>query len=405
MKTMVFLVLTAIGGWAQEPLLQIFAYQGNRDRASQQFDREYERGTRALDKRDWGEAVARFTAAAGSGSSRADGALYWKAYALAKLGRNTEAKAAIDELSRSYAQSRWLNDAKALEVEIAQAAGKPIRPEEETDQDLKLMAINGLLHSDPERTVPLLEKLLQTQSSPRLRERALFVLSQSESPKARDVVVKAAKGQYNPDLQLKAVQSLGVYGGKQNRQLLTEIYSSSNDGAVKRQVLRSFMVAGDREPLLTAAKSDSNPEIRMQAIQLLGAMGAGSQLADLYASEASPEIKLRLLEGMHSSGNSDKLVEIAKSESDPKLRQRAIDMLGVNRSPQTTQALVSMYGSNSDVPTRTRILHALFVQGSAQQLVDIARSETNPQLKKVAVEQLSHMKNKEATDYLLELLK
>src|SRR4051812_40817837 len=130
MKTMVFLVLTAIGGWAQEPLLQIFAYQGNRDRdrSSQQFDREYDRGTHALDKRDWGEAVARFTAAAGSGSSRADGALYWKAYALAKLGRNTEAKATIDELSRSYAQSRWLNDAKALEVEIAQAAGKPIRP-------------------------------------------------------------------------------------------------------------------------------------------------------------------------------------------------------------------------------------------------------------------------------------
>lgn len=379
------------------------AFQG-RDRAMEQAEREYERGSRALDKREWDEAVSRFDAAAASGWAKADGALYWKAYALAKLGRQADAKMALDLLSRNHAQSRWLNDAKALAVEMAQSAGKPIRPEEETDNDIKLMAINSLLQTDPERSIPLLEKLLQNQSSPRLRERALFVLSQSDSPKAREVVARVAKGQFNPDLQMKAVQSLGVFGGKQNQQLLTDIYSSSSDPAIKRQVLRSFMVSGAREPLLAAAKSDASPEMRMQAIQLLGAMGASSQLSDLYASETNAEVRARLLQGLQSSGNTQKLIEVAKAENDPKLRSRAIQLLGTIRSPEVADALAGMYAS-SDSEGKNQVLRALFVQGNAKQLVEIARKETNPELKKAAVQHLSHMKSKEATDYLVELLK
>jgi HEAT repeat protein len=434
MRILVFLALAAGAAWAQEPptppvppippamavpephpaprpalapipaMPMLFSFQG-RDRTLEVAEREYERGTRALDKRQWDQAVTHFNEAAATSNPKADGALYWKAYALAKLGRTSEAQAALDSLSRTHPQSRWLNDAKALSVEIAQSAGKPIRPEEETDNDLKLMAINSLLQREPERSLPLLEKLLQNQSSPRLRERALFVLSQSDSPKAREIVARVAKGQYNPDLQMKAVQSLGVYGGKENRQLLTDIYSSSNDLNIKRQVLRSLMVAGEREPLLAAAKTDSSPEMRAQAIQLLGAMGAGSQLAELYSSESNPDVRARILQGLHVSGNTQKLIEVAKGETDPKLRSRAIQLLGTMKSPQTAEALTAMYAGSTDTESRSQILRALFVQGNAAQLVEIARRETNPDLRKAAVQHLSHMKNKEATDYLIELLK
>ena len=376
-----------------------------RDRAMEQAEREYERGSRALDQRKWDEAVAHYNEVANLGKARADAALYWKAYALAKLGRGAEAQSALDALAKSHPQSRWLNDAKALGVEISQAAGKPVSPEDETDNDIKLMAINALLQSDPERSVPLLENLLQTKSSPKLRERALFVLSQSSSPKAREVVARVAKGQYNPDLQMKAVQALGVYGGKQNQQLLAEIYSSSNDAGVKRQILRSYMVSGQREPLLAIAKSDSSAELRGQAIQLLGAMGASSQLSDLYASEGAVEVRDQILRALFTSGNVPKLIEVAKGEGDAKLRARAIQYLGTTNSPQAADALVGIYNSNSDTDTRARVLRALFTQNNARQLVEIARKETNPELKKTAVQHLSHMRNKEATDYLVELLK
>jgi HEAT repeat protein len=386
------------------PLMPLFALQG-RDRATEEAEREYERGTRALDRRQWDEAVAHFNEVANLGKAKADGALYWKAYALAKLGRSSEALSTLQSLSASHPQSRWLNDAKALGVEISQAAGKPPSPEGESDNDVKLMAINGLMNSDPERAIPLLEKLLQNQSSPKLRERALFVLSQTDSPKAREIVTRAAKGEFNPDLQLKAVQSLGVYGGKQNRQLLTEIYSSSSDPAIKRQILRSYLAAGEREPLLAAAKSEQSPELRMQAIQLLGAMGATSQLADLYASESSVDVRSRILQSLHASGNSQKLIEVAKSENDPKLRARAIQLLGTMNSPQAAEALTAIYTGTSDTEVRASVLRSLFTSGNAKQLVEIARRETNPDLKKAAVSHLTHMKSREATDYLMELLK
>jgi len=128
------------------------AFKGRHDSP----DRAYERGQRALDSRNWDEALDRFTEAAGSGGSRADGAFYWKAYALAKLGRRDEALAAIAELRKSYASSRWLDDAKALELEVKQASGQKLSPEAENDEDLKLMALNGLVQSDPERALPLL---------------------------------------------------------------------------------------------------------------------------------------------------------------------------------------------------------------------------------------------------------
>src|SRR5438105_9382326 len=122
-------------------------------------DRTYDRGQRALDGRNWDQALLMFSQVTASCGSRADGALYWKAYALAKLGRRDEAVAAIAELRKSYATSRWLDDAKALELEVKQAGGQKMTPEAESDEDLKLMAINGLVQSDPERALPLVENL------------------------------------------------------------------------------------------------------------------------------------------------------------------------------------------------------------------------------------------------------
>lgn len=363
----------------------------------------YQRGLRALDRRQWDEAVRSFTEAVDRGD-RPDGALYWKAYALGKLGRTSEATAALDELAKSHPQSGWLNDSKALRVELAQAAGKPVSPEDEADDDIKLMAINSLLQSDPERSLPLLEKLLQTKSSPRLRERALFVLSQSNSPKAREAVVRVAKGSLNPDLQLIALRNLGAFGGAENRQLLGEVYSSTNDVAVKKQILQGFMASGERDRMISVAKSESNVELRKEAIRYLGAMGAANELATMYASEQSTDVRGEILNGMMAANNMAKILEVARTEKDERLRDRAINMLGSNRNPSNQQALVDLYGSSTEVDAKKRILRALGSHRSPQPLIEIARKESNVELKRQAVEILTHMKSKEATDFLLELL-
>ena len=53
---------------------------------------------------------------------------------------------------------------------------------------------------------------------------------------------------------------------------------------------------------------------------------------------------------------------------------------------------------------KRQILQGLFLQGNVQALIDIARSEKDPGLRRDAVGQLSHMDSKLATEFMLEIL-
>ena len=72
---------------------------------------------------------------------------------------------------------------------------------------------------------------------------------------------------------------------------------------------------------------------------------------------------------------------------------------------KTGDALVSMYGSETDPAMKRNIMDSLHSQRNAKGLVDLARKETNPEMKREIVSRLTHMKSKESADYLMELLK
>ena len=52
-----------------------------------------------------------------------------------------------------------------------------------------------------------------------------------------------------------------------------------------------------------------------------------------------------------------------------------------------------------------QVINSLFSQGNATALVALARKEPDMTMKKEMVKRLSNMDNKEARDYMLELLK
>ena len=104
-------------------------------------------------------------------------------------------------------------------------------------------------------------------------------------------------------------------------------------------------------------------------------------------------------------GSSDKLLDLAKNEKDPELRRSAIHNLGLMRRPGTAEALTSIYTSDSNADIRKAAVNALFLQQNAGALIALARNEKNLEMKKEIVQKLSLMKSKEAIDYLAELLK
>ncbi|MEO8593095.1 MAG: HEAT repeat domain-containing protein [Candidatus Solibacter sp.] len=369
-------------------------------------DRLYSGGQSALDSRQWEQAVEYFGQVVSRNASRVDGALYWKAYALGKLGKRDEANAAIAELRKSYAGSRWLDDAKALELELRQASGQPVPPEAETNEELKLMAINGLMQSDPERAIPLLEGQLKGSASPKVKRNTLFVLAQSNSPKAQALVEQIARGAGNPDLQLKAISYMDQRRRPNSAQVLSEIYASSNDVAVKRAILQSYSSARDKDRLLQAAKTEKIPELREVALSGLAGSQGTPELWQLYQAETTTEGKLQLLRFMYSNSNSEKLLEVVRNEKDTAVRAQAIRVLSSQKSGTVgADTLVSIYNSESDAKIKSSILDSLMGQRNAKALVDIARAEKDPKTKLRIVERLSNMKQKEAQDYLEELLK
>lgn len=374
-------------------------------RQQRDHDEEYYRRAKSyLDRKEYDRAVDEFNRVIENKGTRSDGALYWRAYAQNKQGRRDDAIASLAELQKSYPSSRWLDDAKALQVEVQQQRGTPVSPESATDEDLKLLALNSLMNTDPDRSVPMLEKLLKSSNSPKLKERALFVLAQNRSQKSRDLLAEVAKGGSNPDLQAKAIEYLGVYGGRDNLQTLVDVYKGTNDVSVKRSILNSFMVTGSRDNLLAVAKSESNPELKVQAIQLLGNIGGSADLAQLYTTATTPDVKKAIIQGLFVSGNADKLFDLAKNEKDPELRRYAINQLGVMGRSKTGTALVGIYAQETDPENKKAIINALFIQSNAPALIDIARRETDLNLKKQIVNQLGLMHSKEASDYLVELL-
>jgi hypothetical protein len=361
----------------------------------------YTRGTAALDAGRWAQARDAFAESFKAGY-RPDGSLYWQAYAQYKLADRTAALATVRELLKSYPSSRWLREARALEQEIS---GPAASTGTGADDELKLLALNSLANADAEQAVPMLEKILTGPNSPQLKKRALFVLAQSKSPKARDILIAAAKGSSNPDLQLEAVRYIGVFGGGQNIQVLGEIYTVTKDVDVKRRILESYMVSGQRELVLQAAKSEQDAELRGQAVQFLGVMKATAELEKIYQVESSADVKGAVIEAYMIGGDGERLLAIARTERDSTLRVRAIEMLGAMGRGKNAVPLNGLYlADGQTIEARRAVINALFISGDAKSLIDIARKETDPVLRKDAVSRLSMMKSKEATDFMIEII-
>jgi len=453
-------------------------------RSGDRVEEAYNAGKKAIYDSNWQQALDSYSQVVKAGRAHVDEALYWQAYAQNKLGRRGDATNSIVQLKRDYPRSQWIKDAKALEQEW-----RPTDPNQESDCELKILAVNSLLNTDPERALPILEKLLGNnnagQCGGQILEKALFVLSQSDSQRAHELMMSIATGKLHPELQMKAIHyigiaghhedlvkiynessnpeakkqalhSLGISGGCSElltlsgpekdaslvrdaihsmgiagcRNQLRDLYNKAASGDVKRDILHSTIVSGDIELQEKVAHSDPDPKLRAEAVKDLGisggckqltdfaaekdpdvirtaihAMGVGGcrdQLRDLYSKTTNRDLKSDILHSTIVSGDTELQEKVALNDTDPELRAQAIKDLGISGGSSAT--LVKIYQSNQSGDVRDAAINALFLKGDAHSLVELARKETNPELRKEIVGKLSIVGNREANDYLMEIL-
>jgi tetratricopeptide (TPR) repeat protein len=366
----------------------------------------YETGISLLSRRDYDRAIIRFDQVIAEKTARTDAALYHKAFALYRLGRSSDATAALATLKKDHPRSAYVKDATVLEAAVRESAGQAARPEQADNEELKLLALNALQHTDPERALPLLEGVLNGANSLQLKQRAIFVLAQSTQPRAREILMSLAKGGGNPDLQKYAIRYVAS-GGKRGATSteLRAIYDSTQDADIKRAVIQTWGQSGDLVSLVSVAGS-ADRALRSAAVSQIGDAGATNELWAVYQKEQDKELKLSILSRLGSLGAADKLSEVIKSERDVDMRRRAIRSLGNMRADKSGAMLADLYTREEDVDNKKAIITGLANQDNGETMVAIARKETNMTLKRDIVSRLSSMtRNKAAMDYMLEIIK
>lgn len=283
------------------PLLRAEALPAGND------DPTYLAGTRAMNERRWSDAIASFDQVIQAHGSRADAALYWKAYALGKLGKPQLTQSTCEQLRTEYRASSWNRDCGVLlmqtelRVKVQSQIGSAM-PDmaalrrmgngwpgmssatggggsrtadagHDPDADLKILAINSMLNRDPAQAVPILRGVLVSSGQPRpVKQHALFVLAQSRSPQAQSAMDELIRGRDGAELQQEAIQASGLYQGGRRNDTMEQVYRTTSDLAVKRAIVSAFFLSHDADRMVELAKMEKNLDLKRDIVSELALM-------------------------------------------------------------------------------------------------------------------------------------
>lgn len=362
----------------------------------------YRQGQDALASGNYQQAIERFQALTEQSSAQVDRALYWKAYAEAKANRSKAALATLKRLAKDFPSSAWLDDAQALEIELGGSRREAAL--EADDEELKLYALDALLQAEPERAVTLLEAFLQGNHSPRLKQHALFVVAQTDSPRAQQIVLRAARDAKNPQLQREAIQALGIMGEDSATAALMEIYRGA-DSETKRQVVHALIAADARKTVADLATSEEDPQLQREAILALGAMDGVAEL-ERISKMATPELREVIYQAYAISGEAAPLLRVLREGRDRAEQMavlRALPILG--DAVDAGAELLKLYRGTTDREIKQQVLTTLMVAEDGATLIAIFRAEKDPELRRQALQYLSMIDDPEVQKLIEQLLK
>src|ERR1044071_10337736 len=119
------------------------------EKANAHEDELYSSAKDALDNGEYDNAIKQFDEVVKIHGRKADGAMYWKAYALNKAGNKAQALRAIAGLSKSYTKRKWQRDVGGRERESRGGSNR----ESLSEEDVRRRAIHSSTNSYPEKAV------------------------------------------------------------------------------------------------------------------------------------------------------------------------------------------------------------------------------------------------------------
>lgn len=372
------------------------------------------------------------------GSEYAPDALYWQAFALYRVGGGDaldEALSALDLQRERYPDAATRGDADALAVRIRgvlarggdadaaqrvyEVAGATIDcPDEESD--VRIAAINALMEMDAERALPVLEKVLarRDECSATLRRKAVFIVAESESPRATDILLEVARTDPDPEVRGQAVFWLSEVDDERAVDALEQILQESSDNELREKALFALSENDSEragEILRRYALDSGQPEeIREKALFWLAEREGGGDatfLRELYGRVESESLKEKILFAASESDDPSAiewLFEIAGDAGQSiELRKKALFWAGESDVEVVGPRLLGLYDQVSEPELKDQLLFVyseLDTPAAIDALFRIARSERDPELQKKALFWLGESDDPRVAGFLEELI-
>ena len=202
-----------------------------------------------------------------------------------------------------------------------------------------------------------------------VKQRALFVLSQIDSPEAQQILVQTSRST-DAAMRGEAIRSIGIGGDPKSLDALLEIYKTG-DAEVKQEVLQAWLIAGRKEAVYQAALNAKSEDEANEAIRMLGAMGATDELRKLGDR---PNASSGLLDAYAISGDLASLRKIAEGSGERSVRIEAVRRIGIIEGEAARAALRDIYSRSTDEEIKDAALQGMLIAGDEQGVLTLYRA-------------------------------
>jgi len=285
-------------------------------------------------------------------------------------------------------------------------------------------ALAALGPMDMQTALPVVKKVLarRDECTVELRRRALYLVGRQADSSAAAIILDVAKNDSDAGIRSEAMRWLPRVAGDAAVPQLEELLRTSTDEQTQRSAIWALgAVDSDRARRAIRTlieRPDVSERLRYDAIASITREREGrsvtpddiAYLRTLYGKLESPRLReavLMSLSRTETTENQQFLFAVARNESEqPSLRAAATQRLGRMQSV-TANDIAKLYAVADARSLREQILYALSQRKEPEaidKMMEIARKDTDPQIRRTAISLLARSNNERAKKLLQELI-
>ena len=375
-------------------------------------------------------------------STYAPDAPYWEAFALQRMGNESDLRSAQEALKwqqKEFPKAATSGDAAVLSTRIdaalarrgnqdsyANLVGVVNQPTSSgcprDSQDERVTALNALASMDSAQFLPVIRRALARRQpcTEALRRTAVWLYARSKAADAPQVLMNVARTDPDKEVRDQAILWMANVPTDEAANMLIELARNGSDLDLRKRAVYALSRAKSPKAAATlreiAGDSKAPTELRSEALQwYMNGPGRTSDdamlfLKDVYGKADEQRFRERVIQIIANKKNDEArefLTSVAQNDRENiDTRRQALHAL--QSAGATSAQIASIYdrGTN-DVEIRKQaisVLASLRNGAGTDKLIDVARNEKNLELRKQAVTYLSRTNDPRAIELLKEIV-